>query len=528
MDFESKLADMLRADDFIPDSTVTRVADTLQHIRQSAKSNNHKTLSSSRKSAESKRTLVLLIAAALMIICAGTVLAYTISHYDFVNAIWRDADTEQQLEQLDVYIGSGGESQKLFDYTITIEEYLTDDSGMGYIRYSVENPNGLPVMYDAHNGGSIYTSGDTEIWFEADGNGLLITDPNFCFSSGTDANVHVFIDGKTSTKTKAYFIAAVTSSNHSGSDSSLIMNFSIYDNSNEQHCIRFEFPATESIPSIEYSNSTGGVRAKLSPIGIWLYGPDFYNGYSLESLTLRLRDGYYTVIDKDSGINASKSSTVTPSGQYVIFEHPVKLDNLEKIDFNGMELNRDFAETTAFDPDAAPKHEEDIFLPNDRESLLLNTAEENPFHFRNEGGIEVFVLTADTLANCSDADIKDYVACTHGYVSYEDFLADAQEYDEHYFGREYISQNLASLPDDGIISADEIIEKYLELYNYVADHLPDSDTSIQYVTARFIYDDKAEYSPRYIWRLTNNTTILGEVIIDAATGEVLDPIIRMP
>lgn len=524
MSFDKELYNIFSQDISLPDSTTKRIAETLQQIRQYKKSCHNSKSFSAKIRLSRKRMVMLLAAALLMIICAGTVLAYAINHYDFINAIWRYDNLEEHLEQLEPYIGYSGASQQLFDYTVTIEEYLTDENGMGFVRYSIENPDGLPQMYDAHNGGSEYISGDTEIWFESDKNGLLITNVDFSLSDGTDANEHLFIDGKVSTETKAYFTATVTAQNLSGSDNGFIMTFSIYDQNNEQHCIRFELPSTHNITSVEYSDRLGGVRAKLSPVGIWLYGPDFYNGYPLKRLSLHLHNGYYTVTDNDMKINARKSTTVTSYGNYIIFERPINSDNIEIIIFNDIELTREFAETTEFDPSESPKYETDISASADRGALVLETAEENPFHFRRDDGIEVFVRTAETLADCSEEDVKDYTACLHGYLSYEDFLAEARnDYDEYYSSIEFISQNIAAIPSDGIIDQYEIIEKYLELIYFIDELSPDSDVNIHFITVSFLKKDDGN---GYIWILTNDTDILEETVMDAATGEVIYPIIR--
>lgn len=97
MNFENELHQIFSADITVPDTTTLRIAETLQQIRLSEIANIHTRSSASKFSIRNKRTVMLLAAVLLMLICAGTALAYTINHYDFINAIWRDDNTEEQL-----------------------------------------------------------------------------------------------------------------------------------------------------------------------------------------------------------------------------------------------------------------------------------------------------------------------------------------------------------------------------------------------------------------------------------------------
>lgn len=527
MNIDKRLYQVMGREIPLSKSTNDRLADIYDQIRRQKggkeitmqTNKNTKLLQKNNINRTDRRFAAVIAAAAVMVICAGSALAYTLTHYDFVNAVWRTDDTEQAVHIVEDYIYTSGQSVELMGYTYTVEEYMLDDNGMGFVRYSVENPDGIPTMNDATNGG-IYTGGDSEFWFEPDDNGITIGTAALrtVGGEGNEANVHTWVDGVVSDDTKLYFTGVFTFVDEVEGNT-VEMGFSVYDE--EWNCTSESIllDVSARMPSVEYGDSTGDVRAKLSPLGVIIYGPDFYGAYTLDQLVINDADGAYTVRDKEQKTEAWRTATIGPDGaERIIFRSMADAD-VDSIIVNGYVLTRELAQTVAFNPDASPKAEIVVYEPADRSELVLaSSPEENPFHYRRTDGIEVFVLTNDTILGAAEEDIHDYVAFAHDCLTYDEFLANAREdYDEYYSSREFYANELypASI-SAGCMTAQESIDMYLDL---IEEYYPDAIDDVEYVvvSARGPAGECCE------WTLRSNTDALWEAVIAADTGKVLKP-----
>ena len=527
MNIEKRLYEVMGGDIPISPSTVERLDGVYEQIRRQ-KGGKKMTMQTNKITKlfqknsitrTDRRFAAVIAAAAVMVVCAGSALAYTLTHYDFVNAVWRTDDTEQVAQEVENYICTSGQSVELMGYTYTVEEYMLDDNGMGFVRYSVENPDGIPAMNDATNGG-IYTGGDSEFWFEPDANGITIGTAAFRTVGGesNEANVHTWVDGVVSDDTKLYFTGVFTFVDEIENDT-IEMGFGVYDEEWSCTSESIMLDVSSRMPSVEYGDSTGGVRAKLSPLGVMIYGPDFYGAYTLDQLVLNDADGAYTVIDREQKIESWRTATVGFDGaERIIFDNMADTA-VDSIIVNGYVLTRELAQTVAFNPDASPEAEVVGREPADRSELVLaSSPEENAFHYRRADGIEVFVLTNDTILGATEEDIHDYVACSHGYLTYDEFLANVREgYDEYYSSRECYANEFypASIPGD-CMTAQQAIEKYLDL---LAEYYPDAIDDVEYVVAS-VRGPAGECSA---WTLSSNTNALLDAVIAADTGKVLEP-----
>ncbi len=196
------LRTILGGDIPVEPSTAQRLEEAYDHIRRTRR----KEPTMKKIITGDRRFWLVIAAAAAMILCAGSVLGYTLTHYDFVNAVWRDGDTEQETASVEEYIHNSGQTLELCGYTFTVEEYMLDENGMGFVRWSMTNPDGLPVMNDATNGGQ-YNGGDSEGWFEPDAKGMIVTGAGFFLDTekAIPANNHTWIDGVMSTDSKYWF-----------------------------------------------------------------------------------------------------------------------------------------------------------------------------------------------------------------------------------------------------------------------------------------------------------------------------------
>lgn len=511
MNTDKRIYDILGAGLELPRSTDRRLESVYEQIRRQPR----KELPMNRKNTlfSDRRFLLVIAAAAVMVLCAGSALAYTLTHYDFVNAVWRTGDTEQETQLVDDYITTSGQTLELCGYTFTAEEYMLDENGMGFVRWSMENPEGLPAVNDATNGGS-YSGGDSEFWFEPDENGMVITGTGFAAGEDSSymANNHTWIDGVMSTEGKYWFTDVFTFTEPVDTDT-IVMSVILYNDAHEMTTGTIELPVGQTIPSVEFGDSTGGLRAKLSPLGVTLCGPDF-GSYDLEQLVVTTADGDYTAVDDEQGISARRTSTIGLDGcQRVIFDRMVEPEQVESITVNGFVLTRELAQTVSFDPSAAPKADVEEYTPDDRSGLELPTAEENPFHYRRADGLEVFVLSKDTIAAASEEAIHEYVAFSHGYIRYADFLANAREdYDEYYSGKVFYSASYPEALPEGAISAEEAIDLYLGL---MEQYFPEERAKVEYVA---VY-----YRGGNVWTLKTNSDVLWEAQLDAVTGQLVSP-----
>ncbi|MBE6753261.1 MAG: DUF4179 domain-containing protein [Ruminococcaceae bacterium] len=517
MNTEKQLQIIMGRELELPRSTADRLEEVYEHIRRQQYRKdlhmNNKTISRS-----TRRSILTLAAAALMILCAGSVLAYTLTHQDFVNAMWRGGDTEQQTQAVEQYIHSSGQSVELAGYTFTVDDYMLDESGMGFVRYSLENPNGLPVMKDATNGG-IYTGGDSEFWFEPDASGITVTGASYTLGSDRagQANSHAWTDGTANTDTKIYFTDVFTFTDGVPQDK-LYMTFSVYNADWEETSKTIDLAVNNIVPATEYSDASGGVRARLSVLGVQVYGPDFSGSYDLEQLVLASAEGDYVVIDSEQDIAQWRTATIgTDGSERVVFTQRAETEKVESITVNGYVLTAELAETVEYDPDASPGAE--VITPDrpdrpDRTALkLASSPVENPFHYRRTDGIEVFVITNDTVNAASDEDIRSYVAFRHDCLYYEDFLESARDdYDEYYSSREYYAAAYPNTVPEGCMTAQQAIDKYLSV---MEEYFPEEHDKVEYVVV-YTYTGAD-------WTLQSNADVLWEAQIDAQSRKLLSP-----
>ncbi len=510
MNTHKRVHDIMSAELELPRSTDRRLEMVYEHIRRQPR----KELPMNRKNTlfSDKRLMLVIAAAAVMALCAGSALAYTLTHYDFVNAVWRTGDTEQDIRTVEDYISASGQSLELCGYTFTAEEYMLDENGMGFVRWSMENPAGLPAVNDATNGGS-YSGGDSEFWFEPDEQGMVVTGTGF--ASGEDsshmANNHTWIDGAMSTEGKYWFTDVFTFPEPVDTDR-IVMSVILYSAGNEMITGTIELPLGEVIPSEEFGDSTGGLRARLSPLGVTLCGPDF-GSYDLERLVITTVEGDSTVIDSEQGISDRRTSTIGLDGcQRIIFDRMVVPEQVESITVNGFVLTRELAQSVPFDPSVSPKTDTAEYAPDDRSGLELPAAEENPFHYRRADGLEVFVLSKDTIAAASEDAIHEYVAFSHGYIRYADFLANVREdYDEYYSSKDFCAAGYSEALPEGAISAEQAIDIYLGL---MGQYFPEERAKVEYVVV---------YFRGGVWTLKTNADVLWEAQLDAVTGQLVSP-----
>jgi len=522
MDIEKRIRNALGGDISLPQSTTDRLQGVYDEIRRQAAGKDGK-MQKNNISRKDRRFLLVIAAAAAMAVFAGSALAYTITHYDFVNAVWRSGDTQQESQMIESYIQNTGKSVKLMNYTFTVEEYMLDENGMGFVRYSVENPNGLPLMNDATNGG-IYSGGDSEGWFQPDADGYVIGGAGYC--AGDDvANTHTFADGEVSAVNKMYFTDVFTFTEDIAADA-IQASFFMYNEEHDQFKETVELDVSMRMPALVFGDSTGGIRAELSSLGVLIYGPDFSGAYNIDQLVVKYADESYTVIDDAQDIRVWRTATIGLDGaERVIFDRMVEPNKVKSITVNGYELTEEYAQTVAFNPDASPKAEVTEWVEADRSKLeLAASSEENPFHYRREDGIEVFVLSNDTILGAADEDIEAYTAFSHGYLTYDEFLANVREdYDEYYSGKEFYAQLYPTATPAGCIDAQQAIELYLDL---IAEYYPQLRSEVEYVVVSFrenAPESVEEFGCRYTWVLRNNTDAFWETIINAENSKLVSP-----
>lgn len=358
MNTDRQIREIFGGDIPLPESTETRLSQVCGRIR-AAESGKDLHMRKQGIKKINKRVAAIIAAAVMTAVFAGGALAYTLTHYDFVNSVWRGSDTESVSDQVDGYIAQSGATVSVLDYKITVDEYMVDELGMGYISYSLERDGGLPVARDVNHFLDVYQSGDTELLFDPDENGMTYCDPVVESSSGkTMGTLRAYVDGERSTPDKLYFTAAFTVDGLPVNEGFSIMFF-VCDYSNPDNIAEYQasvtIPASAKVPCVEFGDENGSLRANVSMLGVKLSG---VLSDEVDSLTI-CENGQEFVVDSDD-YPAWKTAALylnlddSIDNAYYFFGKPVAPETVSSVTVNGTTLTPDFAASVPFNPTAQP------------------------------------------------------------------------------------------------------------------------------------------------------------------------------
>lgn len=243
---------------------------------------------------------------------------------------WETADEGTAEHLAGDYTAQIGESVTVYGYTLTVDEYLIDENGIGAVMYTLSNPDGLAGVCDAGYG-EYYMSPDVpmkEIYMKST-NGKSFDHRNIVDQTQT-----------TDTELHAVMYFAPFEKLDEGEEIQIIHSgYEIGENGKAatEEEQRITFMPDSFVPSDTYI-SESGYTAHISPVGILFDAPVFEraeSGWTMQKLIITYTDGsVYQAEDTDID-NIIVGCYGTDGGLLEVFNRLVDTEKIASVTVNG-------------------------------------------------------------------------------------------------------------------------------------------------------------------------------------------------
>lgn len=251
---------------------------------------------------------------------------------------WVEVDEAAAEKSLGDHIGQLGDSVTVYGCTLTVEEYVIDESGIGAVTYTLSNPEGLEGMiYDAGYGECCMSPDtplkDLQVW-STEGD-MFDSRSILNKTESTDTELHAVLYFAPLAKLEAGEGIVLKHWGYEMDENGEIL-------SEEEQSITF---TPDSFAAAVEFESEEGYTAHISSLGILIDGPVFeYEKpeWIAEKMLITYEDGsVYQVEDTD--VNNEVLGCYTQAGDLmVVFNRMADVDKVVSITVNGLEGDVNF------------------------------------------------------------------------------------------------------------------------------------------------------------------------------------------
>lgn len=522
------LYEMFSAKPELPESVEKRIKETCAALPE-----RHKTISvrlRGRSITVSRRMVIAAVAALLCVVFAGTALAAGLSHSGLFQTVLGSGKEISENDR--IYYDSMGEAHEypLFERTevdeqaaelalgryisrldrtaekdgcrVSLGDFVMDENGIGYLSYTFERAEGLDGYIRRYSGS--FAALETDVPKELC--------PDIIVEGGYSADVYTVINEELSTEASAYLvdIFAVPSPLEG-----VTMKLAFGGET-------FELPTEQLVPVREMTTDDGTHRLEISPLGMTVEHIGHSEGScEVDELSVLSGEDEYVVLSKQQNVenkyfSVSWGVSTSPDGpQFRNYDTVSYVFNRLVIPeaVTDVRLTAEMI-THAVKPQSPVLHD----------PKTLAKPEENPFHYGRSDGVEVYVLTHDTVSGCTDEELKEYHAFTHGFATYDEFKASTEYLNENAFSRETMLKGCPVSWREGLMTAQEAIDCYIGL---VESYYPEQLSRLRYVVLRLEWRENPDESGCvYGWRFVHTSTdAFFDMTINAQTGVPASPMI---
>lgn len=222
--------------------------------------------------------------------------------------IFETADSEKVEAALGGNVTEVGQSVTAGGHTLTVENCLIDENGVGAITYSVEQPEGLPAIhaFDDQLPVGLYTAGDKS------GDGFLLTVKT---ADGPTLDHYDILDAARTTDTVLhgvyYFLPLATEAGAGLSpDDTLVVSFQTWGaDGQSQSASDIEIPAEKRAPSVALA--CGETTARLSPLSLFVDpaagAEEPWAGAASRQTVIHYKDGGEYLVQRSAGGEAEQN-----------------------------------------------------------------------------------------------------------------------------------------------------------------------------------------------------------------------------
>lgn len=252
---------------------------------------------------------------------------------------WGDVDEETAAATLGEYVSANGNSVTARGYTLTVEDVLIDDNGVGAISYTISNPDGLPDIEMLGD----YAPGQFNLGFD-----WLMSDMMVYSDSGITLDHYNVLDAVHTTDTQLHAIFYFQPLQPLPEGDTLYAYFNyrdkeIWSGEIEASYVvgesdRIEIPTDNRFPCSTFV--CGDDVAHLSPVSLFIDVPDsageeditnYWAHNAITDLAIKYADGsVYTVYSQEPHLANTISGGISGyTGQDMnIFNRFVDVDNV--------------------------------------------------------------------------------------------------------------------------------------------------------------------------------------------------------
>lgn len=208
---------------------------------------------------------------------------------------WETADERTAERLTGEHITQIGESVTVYGYTLTVDEYLIDENGIGAVTYTLSNPDGLAgVCYAGY--GEYYMSPD-----------VPMKEINMMSAGEKSFDLRSIVDQTQTTDTELHAVMYFVPIEKLDEGEAIQIIHSGYETDESGKTVtteeqRITFTPDSFVSSDTYT-SESGFTAHVSPVGILFDGPVFEStdsGWITQKLIITYTDGsIYQVEDTD-------------------------------------------------------------------------------------------------------------------------------------------------------------------------------------------------------------------------------------
>lgn len=251
---------------------------------------------------------------------------------------WEEADPAAAEIIVGDYVRTYNQSVEACGYTLTVEDVLIDENGMGAVTYTISNPEGVAYTLWAEDGSGKFSLAEALI-----SNIIIVTD------AGMVDEYHV-IDLENTTETEIHAVAYVESLETLPEDATLYAYIN-YRETSEDGKYSYVAGETEQIaistekraPAASFVCDKGEIR--LSPVSMYADVQGWFeNAYHVKDMVIHYKDGSEYVVRSSEPymVNTISGGYLGYVGVlYSMFNRIVDVANVEcitAVDMDGSEL----------------------------------------------------------------------------------------------------------------------------------------------------------------------------------------------
>lgn len=244
---------------------------------------------------------------------------------------WETVDEDAAERLVGEQVARIGESVTVYGYTLTLDEYMIDENGIGAITYTLSNPDGLAGVCEAGYG-EYYMSPD-----------VPMKEIHMQSTEGRSIDHRSIVDRTQTTDTELHAVMYFTAMEKLQEGEGIQIIHSGYELNEKGEAVSEEeekitFLPEDFIHSVTCT-SEAGYTAHISPVGVRFDGPVFEKGVSgwiLEKVLVTCADGsVYQAEDQDVNNIIVGCYSNDDGGLCLVFNRLVDTEQVASVTVNG-------------------------------------------------------------------------------------------------------------------------------------------------------------------------------------------------